>query len=197
MSYKPKVLTVSEGGTSATSQTAYAVLCGGTTSTGAVQSIAGLGTSGYALTSNGAGALPTFQAQGGGSGLGYTFYMSNVSFSPLDSTTYYFRQGGSVQTSQIGSRIYIPTAGTISKCYLRLTCTTGSGESSSLYIRLNDTTDTLVSSAVVMNASPGNFSNTGLSIAVSAGDFIEFKLTTPAWSSNPTVVRLSVCAYLS
>jgi len=55
-------LPVSDGGTGATSATAYAVQCGGTTSTGAHQSIASVGTSGQVLTSNGAGALPTFQA---------------------------------------------------------------------------------------------------------------------------------------
>lgn len=54
-------LAVDSGGTGRTSHTAYAVLCGGTTSTGAQQSIAGVGTSGQVLTSNGAGALPTFQ----------------------------------------------------------------------------------------------------------------------------------------
>jgi len=53
---------VVEGGTGASSLTAYAVVCGGTTSTGAVQSIASVGTSGQILTSNGVGALPTFQA---------------------------------------------------------------------------------------------------------------------------------------
>jgi hypothetical protein len=53
-------LPVSDGGTGATSATAYAVQCGGTTSTGAHQSIASVGTSGQVLTSNGAGALPTF-----------------------------------------------------------------------------------------------------------------------------------------
>jgi hypothetical protein len=42
------------------------VLCGGTTATGAYQSIASVGTAGQILTSNGAGALPTFQAAGGG-----------------------------------------------------------------------------------------------------------------------------------
>lgn len=57
-------LTVAGGGTGATSATAYAVQCGGTTSTGAHQSIASVGTSGQVLTSNGAGALPTFQAAG-------------------------------------------------------------------------------------------------------------------------------------
>ncbi len=53
---------VTDGGTGLSSATAYAVLCGGTTSTGAFQSIAGLGSAGNVLTSNGAGALPTFQA---------------------------------------------------------------------------------------------------------------------------------------
>ena len=59
-------LAVADGGTGISSATAYALLCGGTTSTGAFQSIASVGTAGQILTSNGAGALPTFQAAGGG-----------------------------------------------------------------------------------------------------------------------------------
>jgi len=55
------VLQVLGGGTGATSATAYAVQCGGTTSTAAHQSVASVGTTGQVLTSNGAGALPTFQ----------------------------------------------------------------------------------------------------------------------------------------
>ena len=53
---------VANGGTGAASTTAYAVQCGGTTSTGAHQAIASVGTTGQILTSNGAAALPTFQA---------------------------------------------------------------------------------------------------------------------------------------
>ena len=59
-------LSVASGGTGRSSATAYAVICGGTTSTGAQQSVASVGTSGMVLTSNGAGALPSFQAFGGG-----------------------------------------------------------------------------------------------------------------------------------
>jgi hypothetical protein len=54
-------LAVADGGTGISSATAYALLCGGTTSTGAFQSVAGVGSSGQVLTSNGAGALPSFQ----------------------------------------------------------------------------------------------------------------------------------------
>lgn len=55
-------LSVARGGTGLASTTAYAVLCGGTTSTGALQALASLGTASQVLTSNGNGALPSFQA---------------------------------------------------------------------------------------------------------------------------------------
>lgn len=68
-------LPVGSGGTGATSQTAYAVICGGTTSTGAYQSVASVGTAGQILTSNGAGALPSFQAAPEGTGAAFTFLL--------------------------------------------------------------------------------------------------------------------------
>jgi hypothetical protein len=54
-------LPVANGGTGRSTNTAYAVICGGTTAGGVEQSIASVGTSGQVLTSNGASALPTFQ----------------------------------------------------------------------------------------------------------------------------------------
>ena len=63
----PKPIDVSSGGTGlSTATTAYGVIAAGTTTTGAFQNI-GTGASGEVLTSNGAGALPTFQAAAGGS----------------------------------------------------------------------------------------------------------------------------------
>lgn len=55
-------LSVPRGGTANSSFTAYSVICGGTTSTGALQSVVGLGSAGEQLTSNGPGQLPTWQA---------------------------------------------------------------------------------------------------------------------------------------
>jgi len=60
-------LIVANGGTGDTSFTAYSVITGGTTSTGALQNVSGVGTSGQVLTSNGAGVLPTWQAAASGS----------------------------------------------------------------------------------------------------------------------------------
>jgi hypothetical protein len=64
----PLPFTVGDGGTGNTTFTAYSVLCAGTTATGTFQNVSGLGASGQVLTSNGASALPTWQAAGSGSG---------------------------------------------------------------------------------------------------------------------------------
>ena len=56
------VIPVANGGTGRATNVAYSVVCGGTTTGGAEQSVASVGTSGQVLTSNGAGALPSFQA---------------------------------------------------------------------------------------------------------------------------------------
>ncbi len=58
-------ITAADGGTGRSTHTAYAVICGGTTTTAAQQSIASVGTAGQVLTSNGAGALPTMQDPAG------------------------------------------------------------------------------------------------------------------------------------
>jgi len=59
-------VSVADGGTGETSLSAYEVLAGGTTDTGAIQSIPSV-SAGYVLTDNGPGVLPSFQA-GGSSG---------------------------------------------------------------------------------------------------------------------------------
>ena len=84
---------VTKGGTGVTSATAYALLAGGTTSTGSVQSLASVGTAGQLLTSNGAGALPTFQAAPSG---GVTSLTAGNSMSVSAST-------GAVTVSYSGS----------------------------------------------------------------------------------------------
>ncbi len=63
-------ITVPQGGTGLASLTTYAILAGGTSTTGNVQQVSGLGSTGQVLTSNGAGTLPSWQtvATGGISG---------------------------------------------------------------------------------------------------------------------------------
>jgi hypothetical protein len=82
---------VANGGSGRASATAYAVICGGTTSTSAHQSIASVGSSGQVLTSNGAAALPTFQdaAAGGLTAPVTVTYRTVSSTDDLDPTDYF------------------------------------------------------------------------------------------------------------
>ena len=78
---------VAGGGTGVTTMTtAYAPVCAGTTATGVLQvASTGLSTSGYVLTSNGAGALPSFQAT---TGSGFTKVINQVFVYTGGSQTY-------------------------------------------------------------------------------------------------------------
>jgi len=104
-------LAVADGGTGASSLTAYAVLAGGTTGTGAIQSIASVGTAGQVLTSNGAGALPTFQAAGGGDVVGPSSATDNA-ITRFDNTTGKLVQNSSVTISDTGA-IVAPSVGSV------------------------------------------------------------------------------------
>lgn len=79
--------TVPGGGTGLTSLTPYAVLAGGTTGTGNVQQV-GIGTAGQVLTSNGAGALPSFQGSPG-SRVAFSAYLTNNITNTTGDTTQY------------------------------------------------------------------------------------------------------------
>ena len=71
-------LGVAGGGTGLSTTTAYGVMVAGTTSTGAFQQVSGTGTSGQVLTSNGAGALPTWQSASGGISTGKAIAMAMI-----------------------------------------------------------------------------------------------------------------------
>lgn len=83
------------------------------------------------------------------------------------------------------SKVYIRKAGTIKiaeiYCY---SGTAGTAEAWSLYIRKNNSADTLIATLSVA-ASERIFSNTNLSIVVAAGDYIEIKGVQPTWATNP------------
>ena len=117
---------------------------------------------------------------------GYTLSIQALTSSPADGATIYFGNLPKAPTTTANtSKIYIREAGTITVaeiyCY---SGTAGTAENWSLYIRKNNTTDTLI--ATVGSATNERvFSNTGLSIAVAVGDYIEIKAINPTWATNP------------
>ena len=121
-----------------------------------------------------------------GSGAGYAITVQALTSSPADGATVYFGMLPRAPTTTAGtSRVYIRKAGTIKVaeiyCY---SGTAGTNEAWSLYVRLNNTTDYLISTLSV-NTNQRVFSNESLDIAVIAGDYIEIKSVQPTWATNP------------
>jgi len=134
---------------------------------------------------------------------GYSGYTLNVVApnygSPGDGTTNYFGNSvNTVGTTQGLARIYIPKSGTIKgvSIFIYVNGTLGSSETSSIYVRVNNTTDALISSSVTTDALTQVFNNFSMSQAVSQGDYVEIKWIFPTWSTNPTNVRLSGTIYI-
>jgi hypothetical protein len=105
------------------------------------------------------------------------------------STTYYFGNQATQFfpiTGATTNRIYIHKTGTIKK--VNMAFRTGSGtpssaETVSMYIRVNNTTDyTLLTSLRTDVANTVYFNQITLSVPVTAGDYINIKMVTPAWS---------------
>lgn len=160
------------------------------------------GTSGNVLTSDGTDW--TSAAAPSGSSYALPFLTSGETGSnPLDARTYFLEFGKIITTSTVAGlnlqKLFIPKAGTLDICYgtCRVGGTLGSAGSSTLSIRLNNTTDTAITSTLAMTAADNTFSNTSLGISVSAGDYIEFKVDTPTWATNPTLVSFSMVVYIS
>lgn len=112
---------------------------------------------------------------------------------PADATTYYAGSfyGKSWATTAALRRLNIPSNCTLTKAYVQFFVDSGAGttETSTVYVRVNNTTDTTITSGVNLSAfNLVQYSNTGLSIALSAGDYIEIKWITPTWVTNPTGV---------
>lgn len=132
------------------------------------------------------GELSSHSHAGGGGGLGYTINVQALTSSPVDAQTVYFGMlpKAPVTTANI-SKIYIRKAGTIKiaeiYCY---SGTAGTNQAWSLYIRKNNTTDYLIATLSVAT-NERVFSNTGLSIPLAVGDWIEIKGVQPTWTTNP------------
>lgn len=130
---------------------------------------------------------------------GYTLQCSTAPISPNDGFTYYWGTLLSItSTTANSSYMIIPKSGTVKRIDTVIVNagTLGSAETSTMSFRLNDTTDTAISSAITTNATIQRFTNSGLSISVTAGDTFEIKWVAPTYSTNPTNLRLANVIYI-
>ena len=117
---------------------------------------------------------------------------------PLASQTYYFGlfpiaiQGGT--TVAIAGKIFMPCPGVIRQVTFLSKYAVGSSDATTLSIRKNNTTDTVLSSTLDFSATPLEF-NYAVNIPFVKDDYFSFKLVTPAWASPPTNVYMCTVIY--
>lgn len=119
------------------------------------------------------------------------------SFSPADSTIYYF--GGSYSNLPTNAstgyyKLAVPKSGVITGATINTSNigTLGTTEASTMVIRVNNTTDYALSTTVAYDTISSVYTISGLNIPVMAGDYLQIKWTTPAWVTNPTNVANTV-----
>jgi hypothetical protein len=119
---------------------------------------------------------------------------------PADATTYYFGGNSTLTptTSEGQRRIYFPVACTIKSAIIYVYVVGGSTAENITYsIRKNATTDSVITA--VGRTSSGSaynvFSNYNMGVVIAQGDWIEFKIVTPTWVTNPTSMYMNATIY--
>lgn len=111
-------------------------------------------------------------------------------------TLYWGSQQVAPSTTADRWRVYIPKTGTIRSAYIySYAGTAGTNSAWSMYIRLNNTSDTLIQT-LGANTNDRVWSSAALDIAVTAGDYIEMKEVQPAWGTNPADVTRTGVVYV-
>lgn len=127
--------------------------------------------------------------------------MALANVAPADSTTYYINDSTvGLNTNATLYRTIFPFACKLVGASITAhnVTATASNEASTLNFRLNNSTDTLLSNAVVFNGTPlvvNVYQVTGLNVNIAAGDTANIKWTTPAWATNPSAAALIVQLY--
>lgn len=119
---------------------------------------------------------------------------------PSANTTYYFGatySGCKIDIYNGNHKLYIPRAGIITANNFYFSQAPGSTENYTLYLRVNDTTDYLVSNTIQLKNYQNFYQITGLNIPVSAGSYINWKLVTPSTiTTAPTSVSVNAMALI-
>jgi hypothetical protein len=134
----------------------------------------------------------------------YTIIVNQGGFNPADSVTYYIGQGGYAPSTTVNTRnVSIPFTSTLTNVTINSgAANAASTENSTVSFRLNNTTETTLSSVVKFsggnaqsNGATLTYNISGLSISVNAGDFFEIKVVSPIWVTNPTSASLTMMLF--
>jgi hypothetical protein len=126
------------------------------------------------------------QGPPGAAGTGYAINVQALTSSPTDGQTVYFGMLPKAPTTTANiSKVYVRAAGVIKRAEIYVySGTAGTNEAWSLYIRKNNSADTLIATKNI-NTNERVFSNDALNIPMAAGDYFEMKGVQPTWATNP------------
>ena len=136
---------------------------------------------------------------------GYTITNYSTASNPADNTNYYIGSVGTMTLTTAGlgntsRRKYINQSGTITSAQIYIINGTvdATTETATLWCRINDTTDYLISNAIQFSATANGkvYNITGLSIPIMAEDFQVSKLLTPPWVTNPANMHIEINYYV-
>lgn len=137
-----------------------------------------------------------------GNGGGYTLMTEYTgSMTWVDGLSAYY---GLIDTAQAVSaanynlvKIEVPKTGVVKRIWIKVSySTTGSGETINVFARLNDTTDFGTISFAFAGVSPVHATDSTVSQAVTAGDYLAVKVVCPTFATDPTQVRLAAVIYI-
>lgn len=123
--------------------------------------------------------------------------VTSSQFNPADATSYYYGVnlvGYSVPSTGGARKMYVNRSGTITACSIVAARGGGfvSNEKASFYIHVNGGAGVLVTNNFDFSTSTTVDMNvTGLSISVSAGDYVEVEMLSPTWATNPINVSIN------
>ena len=131
----------------------------------------------------------------------FTIRMGVGPVAPADNTTYYLGEG----------TLTLSTVATLWDNKMAYDCklvgaqimannntATATAEASTLSVRINNTTDVLLSNTVVFTGAPPtstSYTVTGLSQSIAANDAITIKWQTPTWATNPTGAQIVITLF--
>ena len=124
---------------------------------------------------------------------------NGAAFSPADSTTYYVAINGAAPNTTIqDARPIVPFPCVIrhASIVVNVAGTLGTTEAVTVGIRVLNTTNYVLSSAVVFDATRRTYDVDGLNIPLASGDDYAGYITTPAWVTNPTNPLIWITLYV-
>jgi len=124
----------------------------------------------------------------------YTLTIQSSQINLANATTYYFGGFAGSQPTTVAALVPVtaPKAGVLTNVHLIawVNGTLATAGNCTLSIRVNNTTDYLVTNTLALTAVTNKVNVDTLTIPIAEYDEIEFKLLTPTWATPPTQVRI-------